>query len=85
MVHSFSVNRVYLCCSFVAAVFAHPPVIREAPRNTTAVVGETVQFTCRFISDSQPNIAWLKHYQVNGSFFYDDGEPYVNDVYVGLP
>jgi hypothetical protein len=66
------------------AVLPHEPIIKEGPRNTTVVVGQTVTFTCRIISDSQPHIVWLKHYQVNGSYMRDEDDPYVEEVYVSI-
>jgi hypothetical protein len=66
------------------AVLPHEPIIKEGPRNTTVVVGQTVTFTCRIISDSQPHIVWLKHYKVNGSYMSDEDDPYVEEVYVSI-
>ncbi|CAN7943703.1 unnamed protein product, partial [Ixodes hexagonus] len=43
-------------------------------KNQTVYVGERARFECRFISDLQPHIRWLKHYAVNGSFFHNDEE-----------
>lgn len=50
--------------------------------NQTVYVGQQVRFECRFISDLQPHVSWLRHYSVNGSWFQDDDEttPYVSVV-----
>lgn len=50
--------------------------------NQTVYMGEQARFECRFISDLQPHIRWLRHYSVNGSYFQNDDEttPYVKVV-----
>ncbi|KAK8764341.1 hypothetical protein V5799_033049 [Amblyomma americanum] len=50
--------------------------------NKTLYVGQQAQLECRFISDLQPHVSWLRHYSVNGSWFQDDLEttPYVSIV-----
>lgn len=51
--------------------------------NQTAKVGSNVTFTCKIlVSDSQPMLQWLRHYQVNGSYVNADGEPYVHILQV---
>jgi len=67
-----------------AAVYPHKPIIFERPRNTTAEAGKKVVFECRVLSDLQPYIQWVKHYTVNESYYNDNGDPYVNVVYVRL-
>ena len=60
---------------FLTARYPHPPMIKDGPKNMTLVVGEEASFKCVVVSDSQPYIQWLKHYQVNGSYNNSDGEP----------
>jgi len=55
----------------------HQPIIKDGPKNTSMVVGEEGEFKCVVVSDSQPYIQWLKHYQVNGSYNDSDGVPFV--------
>jgi len=62
----------------------HKPVIEEAPYNRTLHVGETTQMRCRVLSSVHHHLQWLKHYQVNGSYFNDNKEPYVDIIQVGI-
>lgn len=53
----------------------HRPIFYDKfLQNQTVYVGQQARFECRFISDLQPHIRWLKHYEVNGSFFHNDEE-----------
>lgn len=56
-------------------------------RNATALVGGTVTFECRVISDLTPYVQWVKHFSSeNGSFVNDTtGQPYVNALQVSKP
>ena len=60
-----------------------PPVIVRPPLNETVEEGKTVVLECRFMSDTDGYIQWLKHYQVNGSYFGPDNTPYVKRIKVG--
>ena len=53
------------------------------PSNQTVVVGGTARFTCTILSDMQPHLQWLKHYQVNGSWTNDKDVPYIQVIKVG--
>ncbi|KAK2187383.1 hypothetical protein NP493_167g01010 [Ridgeia piscesae] len=64
----------------VVARLPHPPIIQRAPKNQTVVVGGTARFECHIISDAQPHLQWLKHYQVNGSYLNEVSVPYVEIV-----
>ncbi|XP_061194656.1 fibroblast growth factor receptor 4-like isoform X3 [Saccostrea echinata] len=56
------------------------PVI-QGPLNQTVTYLDDVKFQCKVVmSDLQPHIQWLKHYQVNGSFTNEDEEPYVHVI-----
>ncbi|XP_056006443.1 fibroblast growth factor receptor 4-like isoform X5 [Ostrea edulis] len=56
------------------------PVI-QGPVNQTVTYRDDVKFECIVVmSDLQPHIQWLKHYQVNGSFTNEDEEPYVHII-----
>ena len=52
----------------VVAVLPHPPIFTQPLNNKTAYVGDNVTFRCVVLSDLLPHIAWVKHYQVNGSY-----------------
>uniref|UniRef100_A0A224YMV3 Fibroblast growth factor receptor n=1 Tax=Rhipicephalus zambeziensis TaxID=60191 RepID=A0A224YMV3_9ACAR len=56
-----------------------PIIYEDSIQNLTVYVGQQARFECRFISDLQPHIRWLRHYSVNGSYFQNDDEttPYV--------
>lgn len=59
----------------------HKPIIRDGyPTNQTVYVGDQARFECRFISDLQPHVRWLRHYTVNGSYNYNDSFPYVTPI-----
>lgn len=59
----------------------HKPIMRDGfPSNQTVYVGQQVKFECRFISDLQPQMRWLKHFQVNGSYLDSKGNPHVESV-----
>lgn len=59
-----------------------PIIYEDSIQNLTVYVGQQARFECRFISDLQPHIRWLRHYSVNGSYFQNDDEttPYVTIV-----
>uniref|UniRef100_A0A673BSV5 Fibroblast growth factor receptor 4 n=1 Tax=Sphaeramia orbicularis TaxID=375764 RepID=A0A673BSV5_9TELE len=62
----------------------HRPILQAGlPANTTAVVGQDVQFHCKVYSDAQPHIQWLKHILRNGSRYSPDGTPYVQVLKTG--
>ncbi|KAK0143768.1 Fibroblast growth factor receptor 4 [Merluccius polli] len=62
----------------------HRPILQAGlPANTTAVVGNDVQFHCKVFSDAQPHIQWLKHIEDNGSRYDPDGIPYVRILKTG--
>lgn len=42
------------------------------------IVGSDVEFHCKVYSDAQPHIQWLKHVEINGSKYGQDGDPYVS-------
>uniref|UniRef100_A0A8C6WZV4 Fibroblast growth factor receptor n=1 Tax=Neogobius melanostomus TaxID=47308 RepID=A0A8C6WZV4_9GOBI len=59
----------------------HRPILQAGlPANTTAIVGQDVQFFCKVYSDAQPHIQWLKHITKNGSRYGPDGMPYVQVI-----
>lgn len=59
-----------------------PIIYEDSIQNLTVYAGQQARFECRFISDLQPHIRWLRHYSVNGSYFQNDDEttPYVSVV-----
>lgn len=58
------------------------PVI-HGPVNQTVTYLDDVKFECKVVmSDLQPHIQWLKHYQVNGSFENENEDPYVHIIQV---
>ena len=60
------------------------PVI-QGPVNQTVTYMDDVRFDCIVVmSDLQPHIQWLKHYEVNGSYINEDDEPYVHIIQVFL-
>uniref|UniRef100_A0A3B4ADF6 Fibroblast growth factor receptor n=1 Tax=Periophthalmus magnuspinnatus TaxID=409849 RepID=A0A3B4ADF6_9GOBI len=62
----------------------HRPILQAGlPTNTTAIVGQDVQFFCKVYSDAQPHIQWLKHISKNGSRYGPDGMPYVQVIKTG--
>nr|XP_022304914.1 fibroblast growth factor receptor 1-A-like [Crassostrea virginica] len=49
--------------------------------NQTVTYMDDVRFDCIVVmSDLQPHIQWLKHYEVNGSYINEDDEPYVHII-----
>lgn len=56
-----------------------PIIYEDSIQNLTVYVGQQARFECRFLSDLQPHIRWLRHYSVNGSYFQNDdmNSPYV--------
>jgi hypothetical protein len=71
--------------TYVLQVTTHmqKPIMEEVPSNQTAYIGETTEMRCRILSPVHHHLQWLKHYQVNGSYFNDDKEPYVHIIQVG--
>ncbi|XP_044151397.1 fibroblast growth factor receptor 3 isoform X1 [Bufo gargarizans] len=58
---------------------SHRPILQAGlPANKTVVVGSDVEFHCKVYSDAQPHIQWLKHVEINGSKYGQDGDPYVS-------
>ncbi|XP_077334055.1 fibroblast growth factor receptor 3 isoform X4 [Lithobates pipiens] len=58
---------------------SHRPILQAGiPANKTVIVGSDVEFHCKVYSDAQPHIQWLKHVEINGSKFGQDGDPYVS-------
>nr|XP_022288762.1 fibroblast growth factor receptor 2-like isoform X2 [Crassostrea virginica] len=56
------------------------PVI-QGPVNQTVTYMDDVRFDCIVVmSDLQPHIQWLKHYEVNGTYINEDNEPYVHII-----
>lgn len=59
---------------------SHKPIIK-GPENTTVALGETAVLECEImLSDLHPHIRWLKHYQVNGSYYMEEKRPYVREI-----
>ena len=58
------------------------PIIVEDFGNQTVLVGATVTLKCRVISDLHPDIFWVKHYYVNGSYEDANGAGYFTEVQV---
>lgn len=56
------------------------PIIVEDFGNQTVLVGATVTLKCRVISDLHPDIFWVKHYYVNGSYEDANGAGYFTEV-----
>ncbi|XP_055948043.1 fibroblast growth factor receptor 2-like isoform X1 [Argiope bruennichi] len=59
---------------------SHRPIFQEAPANQTVVVGGRAKFECKFISDLQPRVIWLRHFAVNGSYSDQSELPYIKPV-----
>ncbi|KAG1678106.1 Fibroblast growth factor receptor 3 [Nymphon striatum] len=58
--------------------FPHKPIIdKEVLRNQTVFVGDTAKFQCKFVSDLQPHMEWVRHLIVNGSYADEIGVPHV--------
>ncbi|KAG8591222.1 hypothetical protein GDO81_000093 [Engystomops pustulosus] len=58
---------------------SHRPILQAGlPANKTVIVGSDVEFHCKVYSDAQPHIQWLKHVEINGSKYGQDGDPYVS-------
>ncbi|KAG8197398.1 hypothetical protein JTE90_013518 [Oedothorax gibbosus] len=60
----------------------HRPIFRDGyPSNQSARVGATARFECRFVSDLQPRMVFLRHFEVNGSYSDPDLDvPYVRPL-----
>lgn len=64
---------------------SHRPILQAGlPANKTVVVGSDVEFHCKVYSDAQPHIQWLKHVEINGSKYGQDGDPYVSILKVNF-
>lgn len=59
------------------AIAPSEPVIVRAPHNQIYEVGQQATLQCDVNSDIPYAINWLKHYEVNGSYFDAIGAPYV--------
>ena len=60
------------------------PIVDDVA-NVTVVEGQNATFTCKILmSDSQPFLQWLKHYDINGSFTNSEGNPHINILQVRL-
>lgn len=71
--------------SFILERLPHRPIMdQQYPSNQTVYLGDTVVFECRFVSDLHPSMQWLKFYEVNGSWFDENDEPYAKQVRVNL-
>ncbi|XP_040191218.1 fibroblast growth factor receptor 3 isoform X6 [Rana temporaria] len=58
---------------------SHRPILQAGlPANKTVIIGSDVEFHCKVYSDAQPHIQWLKHVEINGSKYGQDGDPYVS-------
>lgn len=55
------------------------------PSNKTVFVGDTVEFQCKFISDMQPSMRWLRFVQVNGSWTDENNVSFIEKVQVISP
>jgi hypothetical protein len=53
----------------------HKPVLVEAPKNLTRLVGENATFTVQILSDLHPHIEWMKggRYSNGQNFSLDHG------------
>ncbi|KAK3606106.1 hypothetical protein CHS0354_006469 [Potamilus streckersoni] len=70
----------HISWSFTVDVLQRMPLapMIEGPMNLTVTVGEDARFECKvLISDTTPQLQWLRHYMVNGSYTNEEGEPYV--------
>ncbi|XP_064465675.1 fibroblast growth factor receptor 2-like [Ornithodoros turicata] len=66
-----SINHTYMV--EIKERLPHRPIFYDTgPTNDTFRVGSTVVLSCRAISDLQPHIRWVRHYEVNGSYFSDE-------------
>lgn len=52
--------------------------------NQTVTTGDDVELECRYISSEAAHVSWLKHYMVNGSYFYENKVAYVRNLQVSL-
>eukprot|EP00106_Octopus_bimaculoides_P002097 XP_014769539.1 PREDICTED: fibroblast growth factor receptor 2-like [Octopus bimaculoides] len=58
----------------------HAPFI-DGPKNQTVTYGGTAKFMCKvMISDLHPHLQWLRHYEVNGTYQTENGEPFVRVI-----
>ncbi|GIY84053.1 fibroblast growth factor receptor 2 [Caerostris darwini] len=58
----------------------HRPIFQEWPSNISVPVGGQAKFECKFYSDLQPRVVWLKHLIINGSYSDQSELPYVQKV-----
>lgn len=59
----------------------HKPIFKDGYlTNQTVYVGGRARFECRFLSDLQPRMRWLRHYSVNGSYSDSSETPYVKPL-----
>lgn len=66
----------------LSARLPHRPIFLDKPQNQTVEVGGTARLVCTILSDMQPHLQWLRHYQVNGSWTNDKDVPYVQVIKV---
>ena len=55
--------------------YPHRPLIQDMD-NTTAHVGESLTLHCRVFSDGTPFIQWYRHFEINGSYTDEFGNPH---------
>ncbi|GFQ65868.1 fibroblast growth factor receptor 2 [Trichonephila clavata] len=60
--------------------FPHRPIFQDSPANVTVQVGGRARFECKFVSDLQPKVMWLRHFAINGSYSDQYELPYVQAV-----
>lgn len=59
----------------------HKPIFKDGYlTNQTVYVGGRARFECRFLSDLQPRMRWLRHYSINGSYTDSSETPYVTPL-----
>ncbi|ELT91660.1 hypothetical protein CAPTEDRAFT_90852 [Capitella teleta] len=59
----------------------HTPVFDQVPQNQTVFLGDTVELRCHVISSAtHHHLQWLKHYEVNGSYYDSENNPYVRTI-----
>jgi hypothetical protein len=63
---------------FFAVQYHGPPELTRIPENATTVEGECVEFHCHYISGKEALVQWVKHYTVNGSYWDENKEAYIN-------
>ena len=59
-----------------------PPEFTRVPENASRFEGEDVEFNCHYISGDEALVQWVKHYTVDGSYFDNNGNAYINVIKV---